>query len=75
MAPHAKFLQLKIYVLEQPIWAGECVKIPMLQQQQVSVTLDIPNPVHIVIRILLLAAQLFAELKHLVVRMVAFQGH
>jgi hypothetical protein len=69
MAPHVKFLQLKIYVLEQRIWVGECVKIPMLQQQQVSVILDIPNLVHTVIRILLLAAQLFAELKHLVARM------
>jgi hypothetical protein len=51
MALHAKFLQLKIYVLEQPIWVGECVEIPMLQLQLVSVTLDIPNLVHTVIRI------------------------
>jgi hypothetical protein len=69
MVPHAKFLQLKIYVLEQPIWVGGCVKIHMLQQQQVSVILDIPNRVHIVIKILRHVVQLFAELKHLAVRM------
>jgi hypothetical protein len=75
MALHAKFLQLKIYVLEQPIWVGECVEIPILQLQLVSVILDIQSLAPTVIKILLLAAQLFAELKHLAVRMVAFQGH
>jgi hypothetical protein len=69
MAPHAKFLQLKIYVLEQPIWVGECVKIPILQQQLVSVTLDIQGLVPTAIKIRLLVVQLFAELKHLAVRM------
>jgi hypothetical protein len=61
MAPHAKFLQLKIYVLEQPIWVGGCVKIPMLQQQQVSVILDIPNLVPTAIKILRHVAQHYVE--------------
>jgi hypothetical protein len=61
MAPHAKFLQLKIYVLEQPIWVGGCVKIHMLQQQLVSVTLDIRSLVPTAIKILRHVVQHYVE--------------